>query len=525
MERNASGRALLDHHHDVGSGGPFHLEVAVMEFLNGKRVLILGLGESGLACARFAQTYAAGVRVADTRDNPQAPPPQLARLHDIAPAAEVRLGAFKEDLLEGVDRIVISPGLAPGSQDVRLLLEQAQEKAIPVESEIEWFAQALEHLAQTHGYRPKVVAITGTNGKTTVTMLATHLAQSAGVSTIACGNVSPAALDALMDALENPELPQLWVLELSSFQLQSTHSLQAHAAVVLNLTQDHLDWHGTMQDYAAAKARIFGAATVRVLNRDDPLVMRMKPAEKTAIPVVTFGTQAPALAGDWGIAEDGALKWLVNARPVDDEPRKKNAPPTEVQLQRLMPADALLIRGSHNHANALAALALLTAVQVPLPAMLRGLRDYVGEPHRAQLVAVINDVSYVDDSKGTNVGACLAAVRGLAEGRRRILLIAGGQGKGQDFAPLSEIAHFIKSAALIGADAAQIDHALSQAVPTTRCVSLEDAVTFCAGQAQSGDVVLLSPACASLDMFKNYSHRAEVFAQAVAQLQVEVGQA
>jgi UDP-N-acetylmuramoylalanine--D-glutamate ligase len=322
-----------------------------------------------------------------------------------------------------------------------------------------------------------------------------------------------------------PALPELWILELSSFQLHFTRSLQAHAATVLNLSQDHLDWHGSMHAYAADKARIFATNTVRVLNRDDERVMAMRPDAKSQAPVATFGTHAPAVVGDWGVAEDGALRWLVQARPVDDAPRKKGAPPAEVMAHKLMPADALRIRGSHNHANALAALALLTAVHIALPAMLRGLRDYAGEPHRAQFVANIDGVDYIDDSKGTNVGATLAAVQGLAEGRRRIVLIAGGQGKGQDFGPLATVAALIKSVALIGVDAAQIESVFeSCSVPVQRAPSLADAVKWAAGQAHAGDVVLLSPACASLDMFKNYADRAQVFTAAVHELALEVGQ-
>jgi UDP-N-acetylmuramoylalanine--D-glutamate ligase len=497
-----------------------------MEFLANKQVLILGLGESGLACARFAHAHGARIRVADTRDDPQSPPPQIDALKSVAPSAELRLGAFNADLLEGVDRIATSPGLAPHSPAVQPLLDQAQALRIPVESEVEWFALALGHLAQERAYQPKVVAITGTNGKTTVTRLAAYLAQAAGVQALACGNVSPAALDALSDAMTAQSLPALWILELSSFQLHFTYSLQAHAATVLNLSQDHLDWHGNMQAYAADKARIFGAHSARVLNRDDNWVSQMRPDTKSFASVITFGAYAPQIAGDWGIAEEGALRWLVQARAVDDTPRKKTAPPAEVILHRLMPADALRIRGTHNHANALAALALLCAAGVPLPAMLRALRDYAGEPHRAQFVASIAGVDYVDDSKGTNVGATLAAVEGLAEGRKRIVLIAGGQGKGQDFAPLSHAAPYIKAAAIIGVDAAAIERILSDSgVTVQHAQNMQDAVAFATARAVSGDVVLLSPACASLDMYKSYAHRAEVFVHAVQQLAAEAGQA
>ncbi|MGL4575634.1 MAG: UDP-N-acetylmuramoyl-L-alanine--D-glutamate ligase [Burkholderiaceae bacterium] len=497
-----------------------------MEFLSQKQVLVLGLGESGLACARFAAAHGAHVRVADTRADAAAPPPQLAQLKETVSSAQIVLGPFGDALLEGVDRIAISPGLAPDAPEVKPLLEEAARRGIAVDSEIEWFALALHELAAARGYTPNLVAITGTNGKTTVTKLAEHLAHSADIKAIACGNVSPAALDALAQALADDALPDLWILELSSFQLHFTRSLAANAATVLNLSQDHLDWHGSMQAYAADKARIFGEGTVRVLNRDDPLVAAMRSDAKLAPPVVTFGLHAPLAAGDWGVQDDGGLRWLAQARAVDDGPRKKGAPPADTQLHRLMPADALRIRGSHNHANALAALALLDAVGTPLGPMLRGLRDYAGEPHRAQFVANVDGVDYIDDSKGTNVGATLAAIQGFAEGRRRIVLIAGGQGKGQDFAPLVTVAPFLKAAVLIGADAGQIENALNGHVQTiARAADLPQAVAVAAQQAVQGDVALLSPACASLDMFKNYAHRAQVFVQAVHELAAEAGQA
>jgi UDP-N-acetylmuramoylalanine--D-glutamate ligase len=497
-----------------------------MKFLAEKRVLILGLGESGMACARFAHAHRAQVRIADTRSNPQSPPPQLTQLRQEVPDAEVVLGDLNARLLDEVDRIAISPGLAPESAGVKHLLEEAARNEIPVDSEIEWFALALNELAEQRDYRPKLVAITGTNGKTTVTKLSEHLARAAGLRAVACGNVSPAALDALLHAMREEKLPQLWVLELSSFQLHFTRSLAADAATVLNLSQDHLDWHGSMAAYAADKARIFAEPTVRVLNRDDPAVNAMRSDSKSAAQPVTFGLHPPANDGDWGVVEDGALAWLVQARAADEAPRKKGAAPAQTQLHRLMPADALRIRGSHNHANALAALALLSAAGVSLGSMLRGLREYAGEPHRAQLVATIGGVDFVDDSKGTNVGATLAAIQGLAQGRKKIVLIAGGQGKGQDFVPLTAVAPLIKAAVLIGADAQKIAQALAGSVnPIAHAASLPDAVRIAASESAPGDIVLLSPACASLDMFQNYKHRADVFVEAVQERAVETGQA
>ncbi|HET7772297.1 MAG TPA: UDP-N-acetylmuramoyl-L-alanine--D-glutamate ligase, partial [Burkholderiaceae bacterium] len=393
-----------------------------------------------------------------------------------------------------------------------------------VHSEIDWFALALAQLQAERGYAPKVLAITGTNGKTTVTALTRHLAQAAGQDAVACGNISPAALDALQAALDAESLPQVWVLELSSFQLHYTSLLKTDAATVLNLSQDHLDWHTDMADYAAAKARIFKGTRVRVINRDDPLVAPMG-AGATPDQVVSFGLGEPALPGDFGIQEAG-LKWLVQAQPADDTPRKKkDTSPIEVIQNRMMPADALRIRGSHNHANALAALALLRAIDLPLAGLLKGLRDYAGEPHRCQFVASIDEVDYIDDSKGTNVGATQAAIAGLAEGRRRIHLIAGGLGKGQDFSPLIEpVTRYAKTVLLIGQDAPAIRAALAGgSAELLDCADLPAAVQAAAERAAPGDIVLLSPACASFDMFKGYAHRSEVFVQSVSTLQNERG--
>lgn len=490
-----------------------------LNFLRDQSVLILGLGESGLACASFAAAHgAARVTVADTRSAP----PGLDTLRAMAPQCSVKLGAFESTLLADIHIMVVSPGLPPLDPGVAALLAAAEVAGIPVQSEIDWFAQALEQIASENSYTPKIIAITGTNGKTTVTRLAEHLANAAGVKAVACGNVSPSALDALQDALSSNTLPALWVLELSSFQLHYTSKLRAHAATVLNVTQDHLDWHGSMQAYSAAKQRIFSAGTHRILNRDDPLSLQMQ--DKTASN--TFGVHAPSQAGDFGIVEDGGFKWLAQARLADDAPRKKKDAPAEVMVQRLMPADALQIRGSHNHANALAALALLSHVGLLMGPLLRGLREYAGEAHRCAPVMTIDSVDFIDDSKGTNVGATLAAINGLAEGRRRIVLIAGGQGKGQDFAPLKSVVDaWVKAVCLIGQDAPALRSALADCGATLLdCLTLSDAVMQAQTCAVAGDIVLLSPACASLDMFKDYKQRAAVFVDSVHMLAAQQGQ-
>jgi UDP-N-acetylmuramoylalanine--D-glutamate ligase len=490
----------------------------------GKQVLVLGLGESGLAMARWLARCGATLRVADTREQPQ----RLSDLRDAVPNAEFIGGEFTAGLLDNIDFIAVSPGLAPG-RELANIMPGAQEKNIPLWGEIELFAQALAALRAERGYAPKVIAITGTNGKTTVTSLTGLLCQRAGLAVQVAGNISPAALDVLRAALDSDELPQAWVLELSSFQLHTTYSLQADAATVLNVTQDHLDWHGDMDAYAADKARIFGAHTIRVLNRDDATVMQ------TASPLassITFGADEPEQADCFGLVDDNGMRWLsvaVAAEEGQTKRRKKDNVELPVSVNRLMPADALKIRGQHNAVNALAALALCRAIGLPLAPLLHGVREYRGEPHRVELVATIGSVEYYDDSKGTNVGATVAALKGLGlaqAGSGRLVLIAGGDGKGQDFSPLAEpVAKHARAVLLIGRDAAAIRAAVERSgIELIDCETLEAAVQKASEFARSGDSVLLSPACASLDMFRNYKHRAEVFVDAVRELALSRGE-
>lgn len=492
----------------------------------GKTALVLGLGESGLAMAQWLARCGAQVRVADTRTEPQ----RLVALRQAVPTADFIGGAFSVALLDGVDFVAVSPGLAP-ERELAEIAPGAAARNIPVWGEIELFAQALSDLKTTRGYAPKVIAITGTNGKTTVTSLTGLLCRRAGFTTRVAGNISPAALDVLREVLDKEELPQAWVLELSSFQLHTTFSLNPDAATVLNLTQDHLDWHGSMTAYAFDKARIFGKDTVRVLNRDDATVMRMTNPD---VQVTTFGTGEPDAPGSFGLVNERGVLWLANANPAEEpeKKRKKNEPeePQEVVINRLMPADALRIRGIHNASNALAALALCRACGLPLAPLLHGLREYQGEPHRVELVASIDEVEYYDDSKGTNVGATVAALEGLGqtfgETGRQILLIAGGDGKGQDFAPLAgPCSRYVKAVLLIGRDGPAIKAAIeASGVPCFNLPGLPEATRRAGGLAKPGDVVLLSPACASLDMFTNYAHRAQVFVDTVREIALEKGQ-
>ena len=679
-----------------------------------KHALVLGLGESGLAMAQWLVHCGARVRVADTRDE-QAVAERLAALRAVSGDIEFVGGqALSAGLLDGVDFVAVSPGLAPG-RELAAVSAAASERNIPLWGEMEVFAHALAALREERAYAPKVLAITGTNGKTTVTSLTGMLCRRAGLTTKVAGNISPAVLDVLRQALIDDEahakvvaeqlrieqeaaalqaeadaveaeklaaevaqqaaieaaeaerkaaeeaalaaaasaqmelreqeeaaelqaaideaanelkeanapatqaaliegdavlsveasadpdadadsnsatvegdaqqeaiadaevqaaqdefeqesampevapvdeedttplqlelpppepekvytgiLPQAWVLELSSFQLHSTHSLQPSAATVLNVTQDHLDWHGDMEAYAADKAKIFGDGTVRVLNRDDALVMQMT---KPGAAVSSFGMGEPTKAGDFGLVDENGMLWLANAAAIEDEEkpegRRRKKDPKEVVeqpflLKRLMPADALRIRGLHNALNGLAALALCRAVDLPLAPLLHGLREYTGEPHRVELVTTIQDVEYYDDSKGTNVGATVAALNGLGHGGKpnRLLLIAGGEGKGQDFAPLAEpLAKYGRAVFLIGRDAGAIRSAVTDSgVELIDCATLEEAVEKAGAMAQGGDAVLLSPACASFDMFRNYGHRAEVFVDAVRELALSRGE-
>ena len=492
----------------------------------GKHVLVLGLGESGLAMAQWLARCGARVRVADTRGEPA----RLGALRASVPDAEFVAGEFVANLVDGVDFVAISPGLMP-DKELAQIIPAAKEQNVPVWGEIELFAQALASLKENEAYAPKVIAITGTNGKTTVTSLTGMLCERAGLRTRVAGNISPAALDVLREALDNNELPQAWILELSSFQLHSTYSLNPDAATVLNVTQDHLDWHGDMAAYAKDKSRIFGADTVRVLNRDDATVMGMGVG---AASVITFGTDEPAEPECFGLLNERGVMWLTVAHGAEEteKKRRKNAPAetVEVALQRLMPADALRIRGIHNASNALAALALCRSVGLPFAPLLHALREYKGEPHRVELIATIDEVDYYDDSKGTNVGATVAALNGLGKAfggsNQKIVLIAGGDGKGQDFGPLAvPVSRYVRAVTLIGRDAPAIRAALGDAgIELTDCETLPQAVLRARDAAKPGDAVLLSPACASLDMFTNYAHRAQVFVDTVREIALEKGQ-
>jgi UDP-N-acetylmuramoylalanine--D-glutamate ligase len=511
--------------------------------------LILGLGESGIAMAKWCLRHGAQTRLVDTRERNTLNEKQRAQLRELefAGLTDVHFGSWNASMLDHIDVIGISPGLSPITEPAQSILAVAQERGIPVWSEIEFFArgiaaleresiaEAVDHVGLT--YQPKIIAITGTNGKTTTTALVGQLCERAGKTVAVAGNISPAALDKLMACIDSADvlrdLPELWVLELSSFQLHFTCSLNPSAATVLNLSQDHLDWHGDMQAYATAKAAIFGPSSICIVNRDEIELNRLLSSQLEDRQIIHFGSNRPAEPGSFGIERDpqaGGIDWLVWAEVDEDaeleKPKRRRkavvAEAEPLRLKRLIPADALRIRGKHNALNALAALALARAVGLPLSKLLHGLREYRGEPHRVQSVAVIRDVEYVDDSKGTNVGATVAALNGLGDtaGAKKIWLIAGGDGKGQDFSPLfNPVQRFAKGVLLIGKDAPRIADALqATGVAVERCETIAVAVKTASERAASGDVVLLSPACASFDQFKDYVHRAAVFVSEVEEL-------
>ena len=532
-----------------------------MHTLKDQPVLILGLGVSGLAMARWCARQGAQVTVADTREAP----PQRTALQAEVPQARFIAGPLEAALLnlndatQTVRAVFKSPGLTPAS--VALIFEAALQHGISTGGELSLFAVALKALANpaegVPAYVPKVLAITGTNGKTTVTSLTGHLIERAGKTVAIAGNIGPTLLDTLTECLNADTLPEVWVLELSSFQLQDAGDFEPTAGTVLNVTQDHLDWHGDIAAYAAAKARVFGRNATMLLNREDPLVMAMRPVpvkpvrvaksvpvqgEKgesipfTVKPVLArnilfFGGDMPQRPSDFGMEVVNGMAWLVRAHEADETRktrRQRQDEPEALYLQRLMPADALRIRGRHNATNALAALALTAAAGCAIGPALYALREYRGEPHRVESVAIVNEVEYVDDSKGTNVGATVAALNGLGEdldggfaGERRLWVILGGDGKGQDFSPLAApVARHVRGVVLTGRDAHQIREALAlTGVELIDVATLPEAVQLCSRRAQPGDAVLLSPACASIDLFDNYVHRARVFCDAVQDLE------
>ena len=456
--------------------------------LAGRNILVLGLGDTGLSAVRWLAARGANVSVADTRSAP----PQAARLHDILPNVAMHTGLFETAALLAADMLVVSPGVALSEPAIA----RAVASGVEVVGDVELFARAIHALNAGRAQAPdtsgpmKLIAITGSNGKSTVTAMCGDMCRMAGLETCVAGNIGLPVLEALLEVeTGNIPAPQVWVLELSSFQLETTSSLNADASTVLNVSEDHMDRYPDMAAYAAAKARIFHGSGTQVLNRDDARSLGMALPDRQ---VVSFGLNPPQ-ENNFGLCDDELCH--------DDE--------------LLMPVTALPVAGLHNVANALAALALTRAIGCPTEALLRGLHHFKGLPHRVEQIAEINGVVYYDDSKGTNVGATEAALYGM--GAQQAVVILGGDGKGQDFSPLkAAVEANARGVILIGRDADLIRKALADvSVPIERAASLEEAVTLAQQRALPGDAVLLSPACASFDMFRNYAHRAEVFVAAV----------
>ncbi len=433
--------------------------------------IVVGLGKSGMSLVRFLARQGVRFAVADTRENP----PELATLRAQYSGVEVRCGELDVDFLSRASELYVSPGLALATP----ALQEAAKRGVKLSGDIELFARYA---------KAPIVAISGSNAKSTVTTLVGEMALAAGRKVAVGGNLGTPALDLLADDID------LYVMELSSFQLETTDRLNAEVATVLNVSEDHMDRYADMQAYHLAKHRIFRGARQVVVNRGDAL---SRPLVADQLPCWTFGLNKPDFKG-FGLVEEGGEKYLA------------------FQFDKLLPVRELKIRGAHNQANALAALALGHAVGLPMEPMLETLKTFTGLAHRCQWVRERNGVAYYDDSKATNVGAALAAIEGLgADIDGKLVLIAGGDGKGADFSSMREpVARFCRAVVLLGRDAEQIASVLGDALPLVRVRTLDEAVSRCAELAQEGDAVLLSPACASLDMFKNFEERGRLFAQA-----------
>ncbi|MGA4632801.1 UDP-N-acetylmuramoyl-L-alanine--D-glutamate ligase [Pseudomonas solani] len=433
--------------------------------------IVVGLGKSGMSLVRFLARQGVRFAVADTRENP----PELATLRAQYPGVEVRCGELDVDFLSRASELYVSPGLALATP----ALQEAAKRGVKLSGDIELFARYA---------KAPIVAISGSNAKSTVTTLVGEMALAAGRKVAVGGNLGTPALDLLADDID------LYVMELSSFQLETTDRLNAEVATVLNVSEDHMDRYADMQAYHLAKHRIFRGARQVVVNRGDAL---SRPLVADQLPCWTFGLNKPDFKG-FGLVEEGGEKYLA------------------FQFEKLLPVRELKIRGAHNQANALAALALGHAVGLPMEPMLETLKTFTGLAHRCQWVRERNGVAYYDDSKATNVGAALAAIEGLgADIDGKLVLIAGGDGKGADFSSMREpVARFCRAVVLLGRDAEQIAAVLGDALPLVRVRTLDEAVSRSAELAQEGDAVLLSPACASLDMFKNFEERGRLFAQA-----------
>ena len=462
------------------------------------KALVVGLGDTGASCVRWLLEHDATVRATDTR----AEPPHAQHLREAFPEVPLTLGGFQTADFDWADMVVVSPGVAL----VTPALQHAIQLGKDVVGDVELFARAIR------GSNSKVIAITGSNGKSTVTSLVGHLCAAVGLDTVVAGNIGLPVLEALDNRETLGRDPDVWVLELSSFQLETTSSLHPDAATVLNISQDHMDRYAGLEDYAAAKARVFAGEGVQVLNRDDAMVMAMALPNR-AISTFSIEMSAHPSPGSYGLTHRKDRLWLCEGE------------------EALLPVDKLPIAGLHNAANALAALALCRAIGLSsqegrrirtaaelltYDGLVPALKTFEGLPHRVQRVAEIAGRTFYDDSKGTNVGATAAALLGFTV---PVVLIAGGDGKDQDFSPLRDAVKHARAVVQIGRDGPLVAEAIGDACPVHRSESMQDAVRQAFKLSQPGDAILLSPACASWDMFRNYAHRAEVFIAAVKTLE------
>jgi UDP-N-acetylmuramoylalanine--D-glutamate ligase len=447
--------------------------------LSGKKALVVGLGDTGASCVRWLLERDAEVRGTDTRPAP----PHATHLAEAFPEVTMTLDGFAQADFDWADLVVVSPGVALATPEIQAAMKDGKD----IVGDVELFARAVS------GSGAKVIAITGSNGKSTVTSLAGHLCAAAGLDTVVAGNIGLPVLDALAERDMIGQPPDVWVLELSSFQLETTNSLRPDAATVLNISEDHMDRYTALAEYAGVKARVF-ASGVQVLNRGDAMVMAMA-APKLA--QRSFGLDR----GDYGLIEYEGRNWLAEGK------------------KKLFPVDELPIAGLHNAANALAALALCRAIGLEYDKLLPALKTFKGLAHRVEFIAKVAGRTFYDDSKGTNVGATAAALKGFAA---PVVLIAGGDGKGQDFTPMREAVRNARAVVQIGRDGPLVEAAIAGACPVHRAETMAEAVNKAFDLSMLGDVVLLSPACASWDMFRNYAHRAEVFIAAVMSLKDKI---
>lgn len=437
--------------------------------------LVVGLGKTGMSIARYLRRRNRPFIVFDTRDRPADLDEFFNEFNDI----DVYLKELPDPILAQLSEIISSPGVSLDNP----VMQKALNRKIPIYGDIECLARET---------KAPIVAITGTNGKSTVTTLVGEMAHAAGMRVAVAGNIGTPVLDLLDNGIDY----ELWVLELSSFQLDLTYSLAPVAATILNITADHLDRHHSLEAYTAAKQRVYHQAKTKIYNRDD---LQTKPLEDSAsgIHYVSFGLNTPD-KGQWGILTEGS-------------------PCLAYGFDKLLPVDALKIKGCHNWANALAACALAHAVDIDFQSMITVLKQFSGLPHRAQWVRTLNGIDWINDSKGTNIGATSSAIMGIGGSMQgKIVLIAGGQGKGADFSELRDpVAEYVRTLVLIGEDADKIEKALAPVVHVMKVSTLEEAVQVANREAKSGDVVMLSPACASQDMFRDFNDRGRVFVSAV----------